>query len=87
MDSIIDSLFALSLFLNALFFLPQALKIYKNKNANDISLITFLGFNLMQLLSVLHGFLHRDYILVTGFFLSFITCSFVTFLAFYYRNA
>jgi MtN3 and saliva related transmembrane protein len=73
-------IFGLSLFFNAAIFIPQAIKILKKKNAKGLSLFTFIGFNIMQLFAVWHGYFVHDYILMSGFFLSFITCGVVTLL-------
>lgn len=83
---IIEVLFSLGLFINAGLFVPQAIKLYRTKNPQGLSLITFAGFNLIQLLAVLHGIIHKDPILILGFSLSLITCGMVTFLLICYRN-
>lgn len=82
----VDIVFSLGLFINAMLFIPQAITLYRNKHANDVSLVTFLGFNVLQFFTVLHGYLVGDYILMIGFLLSFITCSIVTGLIFYYNK-
>lgn len=82
----IEFMFGLSLFFNALLFIPQAMKLFKSKSSKDLSLITFCGFNFMQIFAILHGVLNRDYILAVGFLLSFILCGVVTFLIVLYKN-
>lgn len=84
---IVDVLFSLGLFINAALFVPQAWKIYKTKNATGVSLLTFGGFNLIQISAVLYGYLHHDYLLMTGFLLSLITCGCVTLLGLFYKNS
>jgi MtN3 and saliva related transmembrane protein len=83
---LIEIIFSIGLFANAFLFLPQAIKIFKTKNISDLSLITFLGFNIIQMFGILHGYLHNDYILVFGFGLSFIFCGLVTTLILIYRK-
>ena len=78
--------FGISVFLNAAFFIPQAINLFKQKNSQSVSLITFLGFNVMQLFTALHGYLLKDYLLALGFLLSFFTCGTVTFLIIFYRK-
>ncbi len=85
MTYFIEILFSLALFVNALLFIPQAFKLFKSKNSRNISLITFAGFNLIQIVTVLHGYIRKDYILMVGAFLSVLTCGVVTLLAFAYR--
>jgi MtN3 and saliva related transmembrane protein len=84
---LVDFIFAAGLFVNAMLFIPQAIRIYKNKHAKDLSLITFVGFVLSQLSAVIYGYLHHDYILAGGYVLALITCGTVTGLAFRYRYA
>ena len=86
-EKIVDLVFSLGLFFNALLFLPQAVALYKNKNTQGLSLFIFAGFNVMQFFTALHGYLVKDYLLMIGFFLSFITCGLVTFLIIYYRES
>ncbi len=82
---IIEMFFSISLFVNAALFIPQIIKLYKNKYSKDISLLTFAGFNLIQIFVILHAYLHKDNMLLFGFLLSFITCGCVTILTIIYR--
>ena len=59
---IVEFLFSLGLFINAGLFMPQVIKLYRTKNPEGLSLITFGGFNIIQLLAVLHGVIHQDFI-------------------------
>ncbi|MDR1235731.1 MAG: hypothetical protein LBJ96_01870 [Holosporaceae bacterium] len=79
-------MFGVSMFFNAILFIPQAVKIYKTKNARDLSLTTFIGFNIIQLFTILHGYVRDDWPLVRGMGMSFVFCGMVTFLIFLYRN-
>ena len=81
----IEFVFGLCLVINAGVFIPQAVKIYKSKNVNGLSLTTFLGFNFVQLFTMLHAIINSDTVLLYGTLLSFITCAFVTFFIFRYR--
>lgn len=83
---LVHFIFACSLFFNAAIFIPQAIRIFKKKSADELSLFTFIGFNIMQLFAVWHGYLVQDYILMSGFLLSFITCGVVTLLILRYRS-
>lgn len=82
---IVELGFSISLLANALLFIPQVHIIYKTKSVNDVSLVTFLGFNIIQLFTMLHGFITHDYILAAGYFLSILTCGSVSGLILYYR--
>ena len=82
----IELIFGLSLFLNACLFIPQAIQILRKQNAEGVSLLTFVGFNFIQLFTILHGYFNQDYLLMLGFTLSFITCAYVSYLAWVYRK-
>ncbi|MCP4475883.1 MAG: hypothetical protein GY821_15225 [Gammaproteobacteria bacterium] len=45
---VVDFIFSIALFINALLFIPQFLKIWQRKTSNDVSLTTFLGFWFIQ---------------------------------------
>ena len=77
-SDIVDFVFSLGLFFNAALFIPQAITLYKTKDAKGNSIITFAGFNVMQFFTAWHGYLVKDYLLMLGFILSFLTCGAVT---------
>jgi MtN3 and saliva related transmembrane protein len=81
----VDLIFSLGLFFNAALFVPQAITLLRRKNSGGLSLLTFAGFNVMQFFTALHGYLVKDYLLMTGFLLSFVTCGIVTLLILLYR--
>ncbi|WP_440615182.1 PQ-loop domain-containing transporter [Cysteiniphilum sp. 6C5] len=82
---IVKMMFALSLFINALLFLPQTIKVIKLKSSENISIVTFIGFLAIQLVCVLYGFLVEDWILALGFMLGMVACVTVVIAAIYYR--
>lgn len=82
----VSTLFGLALFINALLFIPQALKIFREKKSNEISLSTFFGFLFIQLIAVCYGVIHNDYILAIGYLLSMITCGAVVIFTLMYKN-
>lgn len=82
----IQLLFSAGLFLNALLFIPQAIQIIREKSAKGVSLLTFLGFLLIQFSIVLHGFVVKDYLLVVGYIVSMVTCGTVIVLVLRYRQ-
>ena len=81
-----DIFFMMGALLNAALFVPQALLLYKTKKVEGVSLPMFLGFNMIQFATALHGYMLKDYILMWGYTLSFITCGVVTVLILYYSN-
>jgi MtN3 and saliva related transmembrane protein len=84
-ESIIEYGFSISLLINAALFIPQIITLYKSKTAKGLSLITFAGFNVIQIFTMLHGMYVNDYLLAWGYLLSIITCGTVSALIFYYR--
>lgn len=84
--TVIEIVFILGLFINATLFIPQIIKLYKTKKSEDVSLLTFAGFNFIQLFVILHGYLHKDYLLMIGYILSFLMCGTVTWMVVLYRK-
>ncbi len=82
----IEFVFACGLFTNAVLFIPQAREIYRAKSAQGQSLLAFAGFNIIQLFTALHGYIHNDYILLIGSALSLVTCGTVTVLIICYKS-
>lgn len=83
--NIIEIGFSLGLFVNALLFLPQIIKIVQVKDSKSLSLLTFGGFSLIQLFVILHGIIVKDYLLVIGYLISLILCGTLTILIVFYR--
>ena len=81
----VEVAFTFSLFANALFCVPQIITLIKQKNSEAISLFTFIGFNIVQLFTIWHGFLVKDYKLMFGVLLSFVTCFVLVALTIRYR--
>jgi MtN3 and saliva related transmembrane protein len=86
MKDAIALVFGVGMGLNALLFVPQALTIWRSKQAKGVSLLTFGGFNALQALGVLHGYLQHDWSLAAGMAVSLATCGSVTLLALIYRS-
>lgn len=84
-ESIIQYGFSLSLIANAALFIPQIIALIKSQSTEGISLITFAGFNIIQIFTFLHGLSVHDYLLAGGYLLSIITCGSVTLLVCYMR--
>lgn len=81
----IEAVFTVGSVINALLFLPQAIKLYRTKNSKELSFVTFAGFNIIQIFTILHGHLHSDKLLILGNILNFITCGTVTALILFYQ--
>jgi len=85
-NQVIEFIFGSALFINALLFIPQARLILKAKSSKDVSLVTFLGFLLIQLAVVLHGLIHQDEVLIFGYLFSMCICGALVVLILYYRK-
>lgn len=81
----IETVFSIGLFVNALLFLPQIIALLKSKDSKSVSLITFFGFCVTQLLTIFHSILFHDLILMLGYIASLALCGYLTFLIIYYR--
>jgi MtN3 and saliva related transmembrane protein len=84
-DYVIEYGFSISLLINAALFIPQIIALIKSKSAKGVSLLTFAGFNAIQIFIMLHGLIIKDYLLAIGYFLSILSCGMVTVLVIYYR--
>lgn len=85
MSQIFDWLFGLGLGCNALLFVPQVIAVWRKKSDEGISLITFGGFSILQVISIVHGVYHRDWALILGMSASLLSCGSVTGLTLFYR--
>lgn len=86
MKTIIDILFGLGLFINALLFVPQLLRIVRVKSGHDISLLTFAGFFILNLISSIYGYYHSDWIMVIGYAVSALMCVLIVLATLIYRS-
>jgi MtN3 and saliva related transmembrane protein len=85
MKEIIAVLFGLGLVVNGLLFVPQAIALWRKKSSEGVSLVTFGGFNLLQLVGIVHGVYQHDRSLILGMIASFLCCGAVTSQTLYYR--
>ena len=83
---VIETIFSLGLFINALSFIPQIIRIIKERSTKGVSLITFSVFFITQASAVLYGLMIDSWILVVGYLLSMLTCGPVISLIFYFRR-
>ena len=60
--------------------------IHHEAAVSSVSLLSFAGFNLMQLVGMLHGYFQRDWTIFLGMLASLITAGSVTLLALRYRG-
>lgn len=85
MKEFIAVVFGLGLVCNALLFVPQVLAVWRKKTDEGISLITFGGFSVLQVIGILHGLYQHDLSLTLGMSASLLSCGSVTALTVFYR--
>lgn len=85
MKEFVAVLFGLGLVGNALLFVPQALAVWRKKSDEGVSLITFGGFSILQVVGILHGVFQQDMSLILGMSASLLSCGTVTLLTVMYR--
>ncbi len=85
MKEIVAVIFGLGLGCNALLFVPQVLAVWRKKSDEGISLITFGGFSVLQVVGIVHGLYQQDLSLILGMAASLATCGSVTALTIFYR--
>jgi MtN3 and saliva related transmembrane protein len=85
MKQFVAVVFGLGLVCNALLFVPQVLALWRKKNSEGVSLLTFGGFSVLQAIAIVHGCYQHDLSLILGMAASLVTCGTVTYLTLYYR--
>jgi len=85
MKELFGWLFGLGLGGNALLFVPQILAVWRKKTDEGISLVTFGGFSILQVVGIIHGIFQQDLSLILGMSASLLTCGAVTALTVFYR--
>jgi MtN3 and saliva related transmembrane protein len=85
MKEIVAVIFGLGLGCNALLFVPQIIAVWREKTGEGISLVTFGGFSILQVVGIVHGLYQRDLSLILGMAASLLTCGSVTALTVFYR--
>jgi MtN3 and saliva related transmembrane protein len=85
MKEIVAVIFGLGLVCNALLFVPQVLAVWRKKTDEGISLVTFGGFSVLQVVGIVHGCFQRDLSLILGMAASLLSCGTVTLLTVFYR--
>jgi MtN3 and saliva related transmembrane protein len=85
MKEIVAVIFGLGLVCNALLFVPQVLAVWRKKTDEGISLVTFGGFSVLQVVGIVHGCFQRDFSLILGMAASLLSCGAVTLLTVFYR--
>ena len=79
-------IFGFGMLLNAGLFVPQVVHLWRTKNSQGVSLLSFAGFNTLQAIGALHGYFQHDMALMVGMLASLMTCGSVTGLAAYFSR-
>jgi MtN3 and saliva related transmembrane protein len=85
MKDFVALLFGLGLGGNALLFVPQIIAVWRKKSDEGISLLTFGGFSVLQIIGIIHGYYQHDASLTIGMAASLLTCGTVTMLTVFFR--
>lgn len=85
MKQMVAVIFGLGLLCNALLFVPQIVAVWRKKSDEGISLITFGGFSILQIVGIVHGLYQQDLSLIFGMAASLLTCGTVTVLTILFR--
>ncbi len=83
---IVAFIFGFGLMINAALFVPQIVKILRDKSSEGVSFLTFGGFSVLQMTGILHGYLQGDKAIMFGMIASFLTCGSVAILTLVYRK-
>ena len=83
--TISDIEFLIALSANAVLLFIQMWRLYKTKNHYGLSLVTFVGFLLIQISGVINGFYNADFALIIGYGLSTLINFLLVMLIIYYR--
>jgi MtN3 and saliva related transmembrane protein len=86
MRELVAYIFGFGMLLNAGLFVPQVIHLWRTRNAQGVSILSFAGFNTLQAIGALHGYFQRDTALMVGMLASLITCGSVTGLAAYFSR-
>lgn len=65
--------------------IPQITMLLRIKDSSELSLITFLGFNFIQVVTIFHAYFYREWLLLAGVSLFLIVYASISFLIAYYR--
>jgi MtN3 and saliva related transmembrane protein len=85
-NQIVEFFFTVGLFVNSILYIPQIIRLWRQKHAKEISLITFAGFSLINLFMLLHGVIKQDLLLTIGSLATFVTSSILTLLIIWYKR-
>jgi MtN3 and saliva related transmembrane protein len=85
MKQIVAVVFGFGLLCNALLFVPQVIAVWRKKSDEGISLITFGGFSILQIVAITHGVYQHDPSLIVGMAASLLSCGTVAVLTIFYR--
>jgi MtN3 and saliva related transmembrane protein len=87
MRVLVEVLFSGALLINAVLYVPQAIRLYRTKRSHGLSLFMFAGFSIIQVLTILHAYFEQDWVLLVGYILAFITCGAITLQLILYSNS
>jgi MtN3 and saliva related transmembrane protein len=81
----INVIYSLSFLWTAFSALPQIITLLRTKNSNELSIITFLGFNFIQVVTIAHAYFYQEWLTLAGVLLLLIIYTALSYLIVYYR--
>ena len=83
---LVEGQYGMGLLINALLYIPQAVRIFQQKASDELSLIMFVGFWLLTLSQVIYGFYIGNHLIAWGTSATLITSGLVLCLIIAYRR-
>jgi MtN3 and saliva related transmembrane protein len=83
---VMEGQFGIGLIVNSLLYIPQAMRLFKEKGSRELSYLMFGGFWCLTMSQVIYGFFRHDWIMAWGNMLTLITCGTVVCLIYIYRK-
>jgi len=65
--------------------IPQITKLLRAKDSRELSIITFLGFNFIQIVTIAHAYFYKEWLLLAGVALLLSVYAYLSCLVIYYR--
>lgn len=65
--------------------IPQITVLLRLKDSSELSLITFLGFNFIQIVTIFHAYFYQEWLLLVGVSLFLVVYAYISCLIIYYR--
>lgn len=82
---VINIIYAAAFLWTAVSAIPQIMTLLRLKDSSELSVITFLGFNFIQVVTIIHACFYQEWLLLAGVSLFLIIYAYLSSLVIYYR--